>query len=296
MLGSSEALFRVLTAHTPVGVFVSNAEGQCVYVNERWCELAGLTGEHALGDGWMAALHPDDAERVLREWAQASGDGRDSIVEYRFLRPNGEVSWIQGFASALRDDRQAVAGWVGTCLDLTARKQAELELRHLADHDSLTGLLNRRRFHEELERELGRVLRSDGRAGLLVLDVDRFKRVNDSLGHRAGDEVLRAIAETLTRRLRATDVIARLGGDEFAALVTDLAGPDDARLIACEIAASVRSQTILTGAGPVSVTISIGIVEFDASTAARGDDLVAIADRGLYLAKRRGRDRAELVA
>jgi PAS domain S-box-containing protein len=124
-LESSEAIVRALAAHTPLGIFVSDADGGCVYVNERWCELTGLTPEQALGDGWAAAIHPDDAARALGEWATASRTGSDSIVEYRFLRPDGGVSWIQGFASAMRDDRGRVTGWVGSCLDLTIRKRAE---------------------------------------------------------------------------------------------------------------------------------------------------------------------------
>ena len=124
-LESSEAIFRALAAHTPLGIFVSDVDGRCVYVNERWCELAGLTAAQAMGDGWSAAIHPDDAERVLGEWAEASRTDVESIVEYRFLRPDGGSSWIQGFASALRDDSGRVTGWVGSCLDLTTRKRAE---------------------------------------------------------------------------------------------------------------------------------------------------------------------------
>ena len=125
MLGSNEELFRTLTAHTPVGVFVSGAAGDCVFVNQRWCELTGLSAEQAEGDGWAMALHPDDRERVAREWKAASDAGRDSVIEYRFLRPDGSVVWIAGFASALRGPEGQVEGWVGTCLDLTARKEAE---------------------------------------------------------------------------------------------------------------------------------------------------------------------------
>ena len=124
-LQPSEAIARALADHTPLGIFVSDADGSCVYVNERWCELSGLTHAQALGHGWLAALHPDDSKRVLREWTTASRADSDSIVEYRILRPDGGVSWIEGFVSALRDDGGQVTGWVGSCLDLTTRKRAE---------------------------------------------------------------------------------------------------------------------------------------------------------------------------
>jgi diguanylate cyclase (GGDEF)-like protein/PAS domain S-box-containing protein len=122
---SIEELFEALAAHTPVGIFISSAEGGCVFVNERWCELTGLTPEQAMGDGWVVALHPDDAPRVNREWAEAAAHGRDSVVEYRFVRPDGSVSWIEGYAATLRDEGGHVIGWVGTCLDFTARKEAD---------------------------------------------------------------------------------------------------------------------------------------------------------------------------
>jgi two-component system cell cycle sensor histidine kinase/response regulator CckA len=130
--GSSEELFRALTSHTPVGVFVSDADG-CVYVNDCWCELAGLGVEEALGDGWARALHPDDAERVLAEWASAASEGRDSVGEYRFRRPDGTVAWVRGFAAALRDDDGRIVGWSGTCLDLTAGHRRERQQEMVAD-------------------------------------------------------------------------------------------------------------------------------------------------------------------
>ena len=122
---SGEELFGALATHTPVGIFVSSAEGGCLYVNERWCELTGLTPEQARGDGWTVALHPEDAARVNREWAEASAHGRDSVIEYRFVCPDGTISWIEGYAATLRDGAGRVIGWVGTCLDYTARKEAD---------------------------------------------------------------------------------------------------------------------------------------------------------------------------
>jgi PAS domain S-box-containing protein/diguanylate cyclase (GGDEF)-like protein len=118
-------MLRALTTHSPYGIFKAAADGSCEYVNERWCELTGLTREQALGDGWAAALHPDDKHRVRDELRHAIAEGLDWTVSCRFLRPDGTILWIQGFASPLRDDEGVLTGWVGTCLDLTARKEAE---------------------------------------------------------------------------------------------------------------------------------------------------------------------------
>jgi PAS domain S-box-containing protein len=124
-LDMSEAIYQGLAARTPLVAFVADTDGNCVHVNERWCELSGLTPAQSLGRGWAAAVHPDDAERVVGEWAEATETGGDMIVDYRLLRPDGSISWIQGFASAVRDDDDCVTWWVGSCLDVTMRREAD---------------------------------------------------------------------------------------------------------------------------------------------------------------------------
>jgi diguanylate cyclase (GGDEF)-like protein len=180
--------------------------------------------------------------------------------------------------------------------DITDRKRAEADLIHLASHDSLTGLLNRRRLLEELEQELALTRRDPGHeAGLLLLDIDRFKLVNDTLGHNAGDDVLRALARTLRRRLRATDAIARLGGDEFAVVLRSVGSLDETCSVASDIASALRTQTILTSGGHAKVTVSIGVVSLRHRLDAKDGALIA-ADAALYAAKRAGRDRISVAA
>jgi diguanylate cyclase (GGDEF)-like protein/PAS domain S-box-containing protein len=289
-LGSNEDLFWTLSAHTPVGIFVSDATGACVYVNERWSELTGLSSEQAVGDGWAAALHPEDTARVCAEWGAAAGGGRDSIVEYRFRRPDGSISWIQGFASAIRDPEGAVAGWVGTCLDLTVQKEVESELQRLADHDPLTGLLNRRRFSDELEREVARINRHGGGTAVLMIDLDRFKLINDTLGHRAGDDVLCAVGDRLTKRMRATDLVARVGGDEFAVIAPTDSDPHHAASLAHELAEVIRSTPVATCQTHVSVRASIGAASIEPANIRSADDALVAADNAMYQAKRLGGD------
>ena len=168
--------------------------------------------------------------------------------------------------------------------DIGDRKQTERELRRLADHDSLTGLLNRRGFMEGLRRELRRMERKGEYGALLLLDLDNFKLVNDTAGHLAGDQVLRSTADVLRRRLRATDVIGRLGGDEFAALVLNVT-PRQASEIAAETADTLRSMTVTAGDQTIEVAASIGVVAIDEMRYENEDDLLAAADRAMYRVK-----------
>ena len=195
-------------------------------------------------------------------------------------------------ASPILDATGAIAGVSCVARDIGERKEFEAKLRHLADHDSVTGLVNRRRFEERLSAHLAR----HGRAGgaVLVLDIDDFKLINDRLGHRAGDEALGAVARVATRSLGPRTVLARQGGDEFAAL---LPGAD---AVAAEASAhalleAVRGLSLTVDDRPVHLTASVGIALID-DERTTGQELLSGADAAMYAAKEAGRDRMAMVA
>ncbi len=128
-LRASEERFRTLTAHAPVGIFLTDREGNCLFVNERWCDMAGLTPEEAQGQGWVRALHPEDKERVFREWSAAVEAGTPFASEYRFRTPAGKETWLDGNASGLRDESGQVSEYIGTLTDITERREAVEALR-----------------------------------------------------------------------------------------------------------------------------------------------------------------------
>jgi diguanylate cyclase (GGDEF)-like protein len=184
---------------------------------------------------------------------------------------------------------EAVAGVSVIARDNTEHKRLERQLRHLADHDALTGLHNRRRFDEELDRAMATAMRFDEGSALLLIDIDDFKYVNDSLGHAAGDELLRSLAAMIHHRVRVTDVLARVGGDEFA-LLLPRAGVDEARRVAADLVQATRDHALALGGGFVRVTVSVGAVAFDATSGTAEHVLIA-GDRAMYEAKAQGRDR-----
>ena len=124
-LRASERQFRTLTSHAPVGIFQRDAEGKNTFVNDRWCLMTGMTAEEAAGSGWLAALHPDDRDRVMRDWQRVAPAGEEFSSEYRYLTRQGKVTWVHGRAVPIRDERHEVVGYLGTSTDVTERKRAE---------------------------------------------------------------------------------------------------------------------------------------------------------------------------
>ncbi len=285
--GAADDLLRALTEHTPVGVFLSDTAGSCRFVNRRWCELTGLTVDQALGDGWVQALHPDDREQVQLEWAAAAKEERDSVVSYRFRRPDGTVVWIDGYASAFHDAQGALVGWVGACLDVTSHRRAELELWTQAQTDPLTGLPNRRAF-EELLAPVGAAAVVEEQVSLILVDIDRFKTINDTYGHGVGDQVLVAVGHTLRGRLRESDIAVRLGGDEFAVLARTRA-PERLASLLLE---AIRELDLEIDGSRLQLTASAGTAVLSSAGVGR-TGLLEAADHALYRAKRQGRDRVD---
>jgi diguanylate cyclase (GGDEF)-like protein len=186
----------------------------------------------------------------------------------------------------------ALAALFGALVLFWSRKERMQELQLLADHDSLTGLKNRRRFEEDLRTELARSRREKTQGALLLLDLDNFKPVNDTLGHPIGDRVIEEIAGVLGRRMRETDVLARIGGDEFA-FVLPQCDATEARTVADTITTAIREH-VPQPEGVPKITASIGIALFGAGTDASFDSILADADAAMYAAKQAGRDGVRL--
>ncbi|MBR8836811.1 MAG: EAL domain-containing protein [Stigonema ocellatum SAG 48.90 = DSM 106950] len=287
-LRQSEQRYASLTAAAPVGIFQADAQGNCIYVNERWCKIAGLTPEEAIGTGWVKGLYPDDREKVSTQWYSPALKNRPFQLEYRFQQPDGTVTWVFGQAVAEFDLTGQIIGYVGTITDISARKEAEEKLIYNALHDPLTGLPNRNLLMERLELAINRSKRIENyHFAVLFLDLDRFKVINDSLGHLAGDQLLTIIAQKLKSMIRAMDLAARLGGDEFVILLENLAGIEEAIVVAERILTNFQA-TLMLNEYEVFMTTSIGIV-FGTQNYHQASDLLRDADIAMYRAKAQGK-------
>ncbi|MBS3935916.1 MAG: EAL domain-containing protein [Sulfuritalea sp.] len=451
-LRESEERFHKLATHVPVGIYQIDTQGNCLFVNRRWCEIAGLSAAEAAGQGWMRTIHPDDRDAVASIWRGDLPAGGEWSMDYRFLGPDGRIIWVNGNAIAMRAETGELTGYLGNNLEITARKRGEErqrmrsavterlaedaplpEILHLiaesaeqqlhgircallllddsgqqlvigadpdrpdwvgrartlmgdgadpacaataiqgkrlivddvlayptcrdcrlpagesasccaepilaingdvlgvfafhwarptvpdagdielmleaaqlaglvierkrtaetiwqhANYDSLTRLPNRRLFRDRLQQEILKAQRANRYVALLFVDLDRFKEVNDALGHHAGDLLLTEAARRVRDCVRATDTVARLGGDEFTVIMANLADTHRVGEIAQAILLTLATPFTFD-AESVYVSASIGITIFP-SDADNVESLLKNADQAMYAAKEQGRNR-----
>lgn len=245
---------------------------------------------HEFLDGqvdWLDMVRPDDRERMRLMFKETSRTGSHSS-EYRIVRPDGEVRWIHDRAQLVLNHRRMRARIDGIARDITEHKLSEAKLFHAAHYDALTGLPNRGMLNQCLERALARRAGGDELVAVVFIDLDRFKVVNDSLGHDAGDELLRQLAARLSGVLRASDTLARLGGDEFVVVLPGLARESDVDRVCGNLMRAIEPAVRVFGQ-PIHCTASLGV----AVSPRHGEDagtLLRHADTAMYRAKAEGRN------
>jgi diguanylate cyclase (GGDEF)-like protein/PAS domain S-box-containing protein len=272
----------------PVGMALVDTQGDWTEVNEALCRITGRTAEELRTTALGPIVQPGaiSSEHTARR-RLLSGEIPSFQVERCFRHTGGDEVSALLTVSVVRDRVGAPRFTVLLVQDISERKAHEAHHDHLLDHDFLTGLFTRRRFAHELAQQVARAARYGPRGAVLLLDLDHFKRVNDTLGHEAGDELLKTVAGALRRRIRRTDVLARLGGDEFALLLPK-ANLEEATRVAEALVDAVRGCGLPRGATCAPMTVSVGIALFDSL---HEKELVDHADRAMYRAKQAGRDR-----
>jgi diguanylate cyclase (GGDEF)-like protein/PAS domain S-box-containing protein len=274
----------------PLGTGLLDSDGRWLLVNRTLCDITGYTADELIGKRFDGIVHPDDAgndgEQRRRLFA---GEIPAFRVEKRYFDASGEtVSAIMSMA-LIRERDGTPLYYVVQLQDVSERKRLEENLRGLGDHDPLTGLRNRRLFGHDLKLQVARSRRYGEVAGLMLIDLDGFRSVNERHGERAGDEALEAIARALTRRLRETDLAARLGADQFAVLLPHI-DEDGLAVVAEGLARVVAACAIDVGEEVLHPSASVGFTIVDELTASAEDALLQ-ADRAMR-AERRGRTAA----
>ncbi|HWX97319.1 MAG TPA: diguanylate cyclase [Solirubrobacteraceae bacterium] len=277
--------FAEVFERAPIGTGLLDLDGRWLLVNRALCEITGYTLDELIGRRFDGIVHPDDAYNDAEQRTQLlAGELSAFQIEKRYFDAAGETVSAIFSVSLVRDPDGAPLHFIAQLQDISARKELEEHLRHLADHDPLTGLRNRRLFEHDLRLQVARSQRYGEQAALMVIDLDDFKRVNDEHGHAVGDRTLRAVARALTRRLRQTDLVARLGGDEFAVLLPHVDG-EAASVVAESLTRVVPTCGVDVGDDLLHPSASVGFAIIDNRTASAEQVLVE-ADREMYAVKR----------
>ena len=273
-----------LVGEGPIGIFELDAQGRCTFVNPAYERLTGRSAHDALRDGWSTPFHPDDVERF----------STTSPCELRVVDHDGRVQrWLSARTTPLSNAAGHERGLLGTLEDITDRKRLEERLEYDATHDRLTGLGSRALLVEELNASLARMRRGGAGVALLFIDLDGFKRVNDMLGHAAGDDLLVQVAQRLSGGVREGDFCVRLGGDEFVVCSIGIADPEQSVHLAERLLTTLSEPYDVHG-HEVLVGASIGIASAHGEDPVSVDQLLSNADVASYRAKRLGRGRVEV--
>jgi diguanylate cyclase (GGDEF)-like protein/PAS domain S-box-containing protein len=306
-----ETRWRTFVGESPIGIFEVDLDDRCTFVNPAFVRLTGLSDHEALGRGWSSVMTDDDLARLAEQRVASENAARGAntpACELKITTPEGASRWVSVRSVPLRHADGSVTAFLGTLEDVTERKGLEERLEHDATHDRLTGLGSRALLVEEMTGALSRTRRGGPGVALLFIDLDGFKRVNDMLGHAAGDELLVQVAKRLRSALRGGDLCVRLGGDEFVVCCPEIEAPTPGYLDPSNPNAGAHAHALQLAerllealnqpydvhGHEMLVGASIGIAGASGEDPVSIDQLLSNADIAAYRAKRMGRGRIEM--
>ncbi len=289
-LRESEKRFRDTLEYAPIGMSVTTLDGRIVLANRALCQILGYEKDALENLSFRDFTHPEDIEQSVVNMQQILAGEIDSYqLEKRYLHKNGATIWAQLTVSLLRDTAGVPLNFIAQIEDISGRKRDQEEIHRLAYYDTLTGLPNRRLLMDRFNQALTQAKRFHRSLAVMYLDLDRFKDVNDQLGHDVGDELLIAVAARLNACVRNVDTVSRQGGDEFIVILTEISQPQDAERVACKILDSL-AMPVTIGEQRLSITTSIGIAVLPIAGTASAGELLKQADMAMYAAKDAGRN------
>ncbi|MEW5811300.1 MAG: diguanylate cyclase [Actinomycetota bacterium] len=278
----TDVTFAAAFANAPIGMAVVGLDGSFQHVNREFCRITGYHEQDLMRLTFQDITHPDDLDGDLAEASRLlTGDIAHYQMDKRYYSRDGHVIWVRLSVFMAHDDSGQPLSFISHIEDISARRRNEEMLRRQATLDALTGVFNRSRFDEELHKYAAQASTDSTAelAAVFMIDLDGLKKINDQLGHTAGDAYLKTVADTISRRLRLFDVVGRIGGDEFAVLL-----PHTTVTQAQQLAQTLVEQ--VETLSPGGICIGIAMVTPDTV-----DDALERADRAMYRAKRRGGSR-----
>ena len=288
-LKKSEERYRTILEEIQDNYFETDLAGNFTFVNDSMSRAMGYSKEELMGMNYRTLAAKEDVEVVFQDFNRVYRTGETMKgLSYKFIQKNGNVGFGELSVSAIKDEGGNIVGFRGVARDVTERKRLERELNDIATHDFLTGLPNRMLLHDRLNVALATAKRNKTRLVIMMLDLDKFKDVNDTFGHSVGDKVLRAAGERLVGLMRKSDTVARVGGDEYLVLLPRIARVEDSVKVAKKILEAFR-KPFTVNSYKIRVTTSVGFAAYPED----GEDsetLLRNADIAMYWVKEQGRD------
>jgi diguanylate cyclase (GGDEF)-like protein/PAS domain S-box-containing protein len=282
--------YELILENAPNLVWRSGIDGKCNYFNKTWLSFTGNSMAEELGDGWTSGIHPDDLERCLRIYSEAFSQQEIFEMNYRLKRFDGEYRVINDRGGPFYSADGNFLGYIGSCIDVTDKVEGET-MREMAIKDSLTAVYNRQYFNILMNKEIQRSKRNKQIFSVMMIDIDKFKVVNDTYGHLVGDQVLIAIVKVLKENTRDYDIIGRFGGDEFMLFLPET-NQMGALNIGNRIISYFNKYKLKTLDNEIKIAVSIGISEYNNNQTY--DELINNADQAMYLSKKNKNSSVEL--
>jgi diguanylate cyclase (GGDEF)-like protein/PAS domain S-box-containing protein len=270
--------YRTIVETAPNLIWRSGLDAKCYYFNKTWLDFTGRTFEQEYGDGWAEGVHPDDLERCVQIYLENFGRKTPFEMEYRLCRHDGVWRWINDRGVPAVDESGVFSGFVGSCLDVTDKVEGYI-LKEMAQKDGLTGIFSRQYLMSCFKSEFESAKRSQNTLTIAMMDIDKFKLINDIYGHFEGDRALKMFASVVVDSIRQNDLFGRYGGDEFV-LIFPNSNVEIAGKVIDRITSALKSVLLNVGIAEIEITISVGLCEFsDESTP---EEMINKADKIMY--------------
>ena len=282
-MGLSLNEYKTIVETAPNLIWRSGLDAKCYYFNKTWLEFTGRTFEQEYGDGWTEGVHPDDLDRCVKIYLENFGNRTPFEMEYRLLRHDGEWRWINDRGVPAIDENAVFSGFVGSCLDVTEKVEGYM-LKEMAQKDGLTGIMSRQFLMSRFKSEFETAKHADKKISIAMMDIDKFKLINDLYGHDEGDRALKLFASVVKDAIRQGDLFGRYGGDEFVVVFPNSSAKMAEKIIE-RITNSLKSVHLNVGDVVIEMSISVGLCELTGES--NPEEMINCADKMMYEIKKR---------
>ena len=270
--------YKIIVETAPNLIWRSGLDAKCYYFNKTWLDFTGRTLEQEYGDGWVEGVHPDDLDRCVKIYLENFSRKTQFEMEYRLRRHDGEWRWINDIGVPAVDENNEFSGFVGSCLDVTEKVEGFV-LKEMAQKDGLTGILSRQYLMSLFNYKFAYAKQTASKLSVAMMDIDKFKIINDKYGHLGGDSALKMFASVVKDTIRQDDLFGRYGGDEFL-IVFPNSSLEMAQKIIDRIISSLKTSVLKLDEDEIELSISVGISEL--TDEKNPDEMISKADKIMY--------------